>query len=34
DTVSDEKDLATQLSIMEPFLQAYFPFACPYEREA
>ncbi|WP_438696084.1 stealth family protein [Streptomyces alkaliphilus] len=34
DTVSDEKDLATQLSIMEPFLQAYFPFASPYEREA
>ncbi|WP_323384130.1 stealth family protein [Streptomyces calidiresistens] len=34
DTVSDEKDLATQLSIMEPFLQAYFPFASPYERDA
>ncbi|WP_374203285.1 stealth family protein [Streptomyces sp. ST2-7A] len=34
DTVSDEKNLATQLSIMEPFLRAYFPFASPYERDA
>ncbi|WP_344265654.1 stealth family protein [Streptomyces sodiiphilus] len=33
DTVSDETDLDTQLSVMEPFLRAYFPFPSPYERQ-
>jgi hypothetical protein len=32
DTVSSEADLAQQLSVMHPFLRAYFPFASPYER--
>ncbi|MQS04877.1 sugar phosphotransferase, partial [Streptomyces sp. OF1] len=33
DTVSDETDLASQLAVMRPFLQSYFPFPSPYERQ-
>ncbi|WP_103528676.1 stealth family protein, partial [Streptomyces sp. SM12] len=32
DTVSSEADLDQQLAVMQPFLQAYYPFASPFER--
>lgn len=33
DTVSSEADLAQQLAVMQPFLDSYFPFASPFERD-
>ncbi|WP_165989585.1 stealth family protein [Streptomyces sp. YIM 98790] len=32
DTISDEDGMAAQRAVMDPFLQAYFPFPSPYER--